>query len=354
MRLYEHEGKELFKEYGIPVPESELLTRGSASLPFPVVLKAQVRSGDRMKAGGILFAETPEEFTRDACVLQALTIAGEPVEQVLIESKVSSRAEYYVSYSYDGAYDGPILALSAHGGSGIDDATIVPIDIRTGPDDSVLDDACNRADIPAGDREVLKQVLLDLWKLFFNESVLIAEINPLFATDTGLIAGDAKVELDDAILDPGTRPFVPMSGNIAVLASGGGASMLAMDALLNAGGDPANYTEYSGNPPAEVVAELTRKVLDRKGLTGCLVVGAAANFTDIEVTLSGFLDGLRSLPEKPTYPIVIRRDGPKRAEAFAMLEEARKNEGYDFHMYDADTSIVESAKIMVDLIHKPV
>ena len=129
--------------------------------------------------------------------------------------------------------------------------------------------------------------------------------------------------------------------------------MLALDALIKEGGHPANYTEYSGNPPREVVAELTKRVLARDGLRGCFVVGAIANFTDIEATLSGFLDGLRSITPKPTYPIVIRRDGPKREEAFNMLREAGEAEGYDFHLYDVATPITKSAKTMVRLSYHP-
>src|SRR5690606_16219520 len=117
-----------------------------------------------------------------------------------------------------------------------------------------------------------------------------------------------------------------------------------------AGGRPANYTEYSGNPPREVVAELTKRVLSRNGLKGCWVVGGTANFTDIFETLSGFIDGLRSIKPKPTYPIVIRRDGPRQEEAWAMLKKIGEKEGYDFHLFGRETDMAESARIMARLV----
>ena len=128
--------------------------------------------------------------------------------------------------------------------------------------------------------------------------------------------------------------------------------MVNIDALLHCGGKPANYTEYSGNPPASVVRDLTLRVLSQKNLKGCWVVGGTANFTDIFETLSGFIEGLRALTEKPRYPIVIRRDGPRREEAFTMLKDIAKKEGYDFHLFGRETSMAESARIMVKFAYK--
>ena len=121
---------------------------------------------------------------------------------------------------------------------------------------------------------------------------------------------------------------------------------------MRAGGKPANYTEYSGNPPASVVKDLTLRVLARTDLQGLWVVGAAANFTDIYETMSGFLEALDEV--RPSYPIVIRRDGPRREEAFEMLRKASREKGYDLHLYDATTSMIDTARIMVDLAYKPI
>ena len=157
--------------------------------------------------------------------------------------------------------------------------------------------------------------------------------------------------MDDEKLNPGERRFIELGGDIAILASGGGASLLNIDALLRFGGKPANYTEYSGNPPAELVKELTKRVLSAswrtKGLKGCWVIGGTANFTDIYETMRGFIEGLREIKPKPKYPIVIRRDGPRQEEAFLMLRELAQKEGFDFHLFGSETSMAESARIMV-------
>lgn len=343
MNLYEHEGKKLFSEYGIAVP-------AAAPESGTIVLKAQVRRGDRAKEGGIRIVDASKRVEETEALLRK-KIGDETVSSVLAEEFVPHSAEYYLSLSYDTATRGPVLALSVRGGSGIADAKLFPVDIIAGLAAAAAQRALREAGFPPEDEAGLTDTILALWRLFITEYALVAEINPLFKTERGFIAGDAKVVLDDAKVRPGERPYIEMDGDIAVLASGGGASMLAMDALLRAGGRPANYTEYSGNPSAEVVKALTKRVLSRPGLKGCFVVGAAANFTDIHATLSGFLEGLRDSTPGPAYPILIRRDGPRRQEAFEMLRAAQK-EGFDFHLFDAGTPIAQSAKRMVELAYR--
>lgn len=351
MRLLEHEGKALFATYGIPVPQSRLIT-SPAQATTSGVLKAQVHSGNRKASGGIRLTESQQETQKAAEEMFGLHIQGEIVTTLLLEERIEGAAERFMSFLYDPEKQGPVLLLSKEGGSGIETRApyIFPIDMTKETDEALFSSLLQDADF--ADREIapLASLLTKAWTLFITEGALVVEINPLFVrSDGNVVAGDAKVELDDALVAPQERPFVDLEGDIALLASGGGASMIALDALVDAGGAPANYTEYSGNPPPEVVAELTQRVLSKPGLRGCFVVGAAANFTDIEATLTGFLTGLRTVVPKPTYPIVIRRDGPRREEAFRMLEEAGRTEGYDFHLYDASTSIVESARIMATL-----
>jgi len=124
---------------------------------------------------------------------------------------------------------------------------------------------------------------------------------------------------------------------------------LVMDSVIDAGGRPANYTEYSGNPPAEKVQKLTKIALDREGLSGCLVAGAVANFTDIYETLRGFIEGLRQVRPKPTYPIVIRRGGPRQEEAYEMIKKVAKREGFDIHLFGPETPISVACQKMVEL-----
>jgi succinyl-CoA synthetase beta subunit len=351
MKLYEFEGKELFKKYGIPVPDGVLLANktDAIGLAAPFILKAQVKFGDRKKYGGILFPKNKSEAARDMKNLHGAILKGEKVEKVLAEEIVKGTlAEYYVSFSYDTATRGPVLALSPIGGSGIHKAIITPIDLNQGLPAFAIREALKRAKFPSADSAGMAGMIQKLWKLFIEEYALLAEINPIFKLpEGGFLAGDAKVILDDEKINPNERRFVEMGGDIAILASGGGASMINIDALLALGGKPANYTEYSGNPKAETVRELTVRVLSRPGLRGCWVVGGIANFTDIYETMCGFLEGLRQV--KPEFPIVIRRDGPRQKEAFEMLREARDKEKLNIHIFGSEVSMGASAKEMVRL-----
>lgn len=343
MKLLEHQGKELFRKYGIAVPNAVLLDASAEDIPlqFPVVLKSQVPSGDRKKKGGILFADRKEDISGKLGELFQKPIDGVVPEKVLVEEKVDPQKELYVSFSYDTDSRSPVLALSLKGGTGIETANVFPINLAEGLRTDTFD-------IDSG----LKEVIQKLWDVFQKEQALLVEINPLFQLKDGTyVAGDAKVVLDDNIVNPQFRPYVDLEGDIAILASGGGASLLNLDIIMKEGGKPANYVEYSGNPPAAVVEELIQRVLAKPNLKGCWVIGGTANFTDIYETLLGFVQGLRKITPKPTYPIVIRRDGPRREEAFAMLKEAGKKEGYDFHVFGPETSMAESAKIMVDFAY---
>lgn len=353
VKLTEFEGKELFRKYLIPVPKGILIERENQRIDIkpPVVLKAQVLSGERYKGGGIIFAAFINESRDGLKKLFNLKINGEKVEKVLVEEKISPLKEYYFGFSYDTESRGPVLTLSPDGGSRIgkvNKSTIVPLDITLGAEPFIIREALSHAKFPSEDFNALVKVIQKLWKLFVDEYALVAEINPLFKTREGeFIAGDAKIILDDEKLNPGERRFIELGGDIAILASGGGASLLNIDALLRFGGKPANYTEYSGNPPAELVKELTKRVLRRRGLKGCWVIGGTANFTDIYETMRGFLEGLKEIRPKVKYPIVIRRDGPRQKEALLMLREIARKEGYDCHIFGSETSMAESARVMV-------
>ncbi len=353
MKLYEYQGKELLKKYGIVCPKSILLSSKKEKIPvaLPLVVKSQTLSGDRLKAGGIYFASSRQELNRGLQFL-GKHISGEEVKNLLIEERIKATKEYYVSFSYSTDTRTPVLALWAKGGSGISKAHVVPIDLTAGLPGFLIRQALKDARFPGEDIGGVIPVAQNLWNLFLNEHALLAEINPLFKDREGkFIAGDAKIVLDDEKIKPQARRFLEMGGDIAVLASGGGASLINVDALLYYGGKPANYTEYSGNPPKEVVRELTKRVLGQKNLKGCWVIGGTANFTDIFETMKGFIEGLREVKPKATYPIVIRRDGPRQKEAFEMLRKIAADEGYDFHLYNSETPMSETARIMVKLAY---
>ncbi len=385
MILYEFEGKDLFSKAGITVPESQLvdaiasLQNDTVNIPFPVVLKAQVLSGKRADAGGIMMVNAQEELKPALEKMLGMTVNNEKVEQVLVESKANIEREFYVSLTYDTDVRGPVLSISEEGGTGIEQREIKKYQLDLLNTAWILDQVQN--DNIGIDANFIEKMI----DVFLKNDCLLLEINPLVLTKEGeWMALDAKVNLDDTALgrhkeewnySPRSAPghtlkqreidakkidegdyrgvagsaFFDLDGDIAVMSSGGGASLTAMDALIKIGGKPANFTEYSGNPPKEKVMKLTKVVLDKPGLHGLWVVGGVANFTDIYETLSGIVETLKELKAegvKLDFPIVIRRGGPRDQEAFAMIKEIKD---FDFHLYGQDTSISQSAEIMAKL-----
>lgn len=349
MKLFEFEGKEIFAKYEIPLLKRQLLNNSNEAviIPLPVIVKAQVRSTDRKKAGGILIAKTDAELKDALALLFGKEIAGEKVEKVLIEQLADVAGEYYVSFSYDTKRRGPVLAVSREGGSGIHDAHVYTIDVLKGLEREEVNAELEKADFQRTDIAGVGEIVMKLWKLFNDEKTTVAEINPILKTKDGMLfAGDAKVDMGKR------RTVEQMGGDIAVIASGGGASLINMDALLLAGGKPANYTEYSGNPPKEVVTDLTKQVFAQPGIKACWVIGGTANFTDIFETMSGFVEGLRQVSPKPTFPFVIRRGGPRTAEAITMLKEFAAEEGFEFYIYGSETPMIKTAQYVVDLAYR--
>jgi succinyl-CoA synthetase beta subunit len=351
MKLYEYEGAALFAQHGIAIPEYQRITDPAEAITItpPLVIKAQVQTSDRKRAGGILFAETAAQASAAVADLLEKRIKGERVRSVIVAKKVAAVAEYYASFSYDTQSRSPVLAITPQGGTGTATASVFPIDMTVGLQPFMVREMVVRAGFPSADVLRMTTLILQLWGVFMKEPATLVEINPILKTESGeLLAADAKVMLSKR------RQVEPMGGDIAIMASGGGASLVNIDALLAAGGRPANYTEYSGNPKAEHVTELTKQVLAQRGLKGCWVVGGTANFTDIYETLRGFLEGLKQLPALPDYPIVIRRGGPRQAEAAALVAQFAKEHGLTIRMYGSETPMTKTAKVMVALAYAPV
>ncbi|MFA7315040.1 MAG: ATP-grasp domain-containing protein [Candidatus Magasanikbacteria bacterium] len=246
-------------------------------------------------------------------------------------------------------------------------------------------------------------VAQNLWQCFLAEDTRVLEINPLVKTSTGeIFALDAKVALDDDAfyrhnkevqdrakekgLDPKLitdwdnfevrtmlgRPatdreiavqeidkgekyyqgtagkYIELGGDIALILNGGGASIANMDALIQVGLKPANYTEYSGNPPREKVYALAKIVLSKPGLKGLWMCGVVANFTNVEETFKGIVDVLDEI--KPTYPIVVRRAGPHDKEGMKLLTDCAQRNNLNIKIFGKEVSMSETAQVLADLI----
>lgn len=390
MKLYEFEGHKILARVGIEGPffvvvESlDEVEQARKRLNFPIVVKVQVLLGKRGKAGGIKVCMREKQLKEFIGQTIGNDFNGEKVRFIELAEKVDVEKEYYVSITYDTVKKIPFVLFSFLGGVDIEEVKktepekIIRVDLDPflGPKEKDFKKIF-REDFP-----LLFDFIKRLWDAFWRYDLRLLEVNPLAKVADRFLAVDAKVILDDSGLSrhreldivpkgaisavPTAREleakkidegdwrgsagstFIEFDGDIAVLASGGGASLLTMDALIAAGGKPANYTEYSGNPPREKVEKLTKITLSREGLNGCLVCGAVANFTDIYETLKGFRDGLMLVKPKPKYPIVIRRGGPRQEEAYRMLEKLKIKEGFDIHLFGPETPISVAAKKIVE------
>lgn len=386
MNLYEFEGKQLFQTHGIAIPKGITITRETLAtmsdadifekrkqiLSPQVVIKAQVLSGKRGKHNGIIFCNTDEEVVAAVRKMMQTDIRGQYVAAVHIEEKLNIAEEHYLSITYDTNAKQPVLIYSSQGGGDIEDVNEEHITSHT----IHIDQDTVQTTIPYAQA---------LWHCFLEHDCRLVEINPLVKTTTGeWIAADAKVALDDdafyrhkeweqysarsmmgrpptereiavKAIDEGENyyrgtagKYIEMDGDIAILFSGGGASIANMDALINTGLRPANYTEYSGNPPREKVYHLAKIVLSKPGLRGLWIAGGVANFTNIAETFHGIVDALDEI--KPTYPIVVRRAGPHEEEGMQMMKDCAKRNNLNMTLCGKEISMSDTAAMLQEKI----
>jgi succinyl-CoA synthetase beta subunit len=377
MRLYEHEGKSLLAQAGILVPQQLTLQPLSDLTPpetFPAILKAQVLHGNRAHQGLIKIVKSESEWQE---VIDSWKSTLEPTTVILQETVVSFDQEFYLTLRYDTRPRRPVLMFSATGGTGIEERgeslKMLPLEIGTL--------------LPEIHPSISQAWLEQLFQTFLDRDCTLIEINPLIITENGPMALDAKIELDDTAVfrhpewaelypprtlfarQPTQREqaakhvnaadhrgiagasYFEFDGTIGVLASGGGASQLAMDALLASGLKPANYTEYSGNPPREKVAELTKVVMSHDNLEGLWVVGGHANFTDIYETLMGVIDGVEAMHPPTGFPIIIRRGGPRLEEAFVAVQKRAEELKLTVKLYDSSFPITDTVGVLQNAVH---
>lgn len=351
MNVCEHEGKALLAKHGIAIPAGVLLSRveeieaAAKRLGGCWVVKAQVLAGHRAAHGGVVFCESVSDIEKAVSSWLKNGLNGQAVTNALLEEHVTLARELYVSCLYDASARGPILLVGRHGGSGVetrDDIRSFPLDPRD-PKRSL--EALN------GELGLIANALPEfcekIVKAFFEEDARQIEVNPVAERADGtLVALDAKVALDDAVHDRSAfgASYRALSGDIATLFSGGGASLVNMDAMQRAGLRASNYAEYSGNPPKEKVRELATLVLSKPDLRGALIVGGIANFTDVKETFEGIAEALDIL--KPSYPIVVRRSGPREREGLELLRACAERNGLKIELFGKETSMNDAVARM--------
>jgi len=351
MKLYEFQGKSLFREAGIPVPKGAVVTASDRSGLFaPSAVKAQVLSGGRGKAGGVLLASTMEEAEKAAGSILSMELKGEPVKAVLVEEKMNIRAEYYLAVTFDGEAGTPLFMASASGGMDIESvAEHAPEKILKLPVDSLwgLTDYKIRemADfLGYENKKEFASFARKLWNLFREKEAVLVEINPLVVTDSGLVALDAKIEIDDdakprlkelfernlseqasitgkgADADHGTITYVPLDGNVGLISDGAGTGMLTLDLIRDFGGSAADFCEMGGLTSPEVMYSAMDQVFsDKKDIRSLLVV-LIGGFNRMDEMADGITAYLRD--HSVSIPLVVRLCGTMEEEGKTIMKEA--------------------------------
>ena len=364
MDLLEHQGKALFAGAGLRVLASRLaLTPAEAQaaaggLGLPVVVKAQVKTGGRGKAGGIRSCATEGEAAAAAADILAMTIRGHGVTSVLVEQAVEIAHELYLAISSSRAQRGPVLIFSAEGGVDIEEvarrnpAALVrtPVDPLLGLCDYQVRDVVAAAALgpehtaPDGTpaKQALAGVVRALWRLYHDSDATLCEINPLVVTGSGeVVCLDSKVTIDDNALyrhadlkaeaDAGAEDgeararkaglaFVALDGDIGVLGNGAGLVMSTIDQIAAAGGSAADFCDIGGGARAEVVAAALDVILSM-GTVSALLVSIFGGITRCDEVARGLVEVLGQA--RVDVPVVVRLDGNAAAEGRTVLAEAR-------------------------------
>ena len=365
----EYQGKELFRNVGIPVPRGHF-SRDAGDVaafvavnPGAWVLKSQVLMGGRGKAGGIKFADTPEQARELATELFGKVLKnvqnpdGERVAALLVEEKVAIASEAYVSITLDRSKKKPAVLVSAQGGMDVeevaahDPAAISTfwIDPAIGFSPFVARRLAFAAGLPAGYHKQFPAIVGGLYKLFMEYGANLVEINPLVLTDDGrVIASDAKVELDDnglykhpelagwrnespadedeeaaVAIGLGMSNYAKLEGDIGVIANGAGLGMGTMDAIRNAGGAAANFLDIGGGAQAELVKKSYQLVVSDPKVRA-LFINIFGGITRGDQVARGIVQALAG-NDLRKVPLVVRLTGTNEKEGRAILAEGGMN-----------------------------
>ncbi|RDI94786.1 ADP-forming succinate--CoA ligase subunit beta [Meiothermus sp. QL-1] len=374
MNLHEYQAKEILARYGIPVPPGKVAFTAdeakqiAAEYGDTVVIKAQVHTGGRGKAGGVKLARTPEEAREKAGQILGLNIKGFITKKVLVAKAVNIAKEYYAGLVLDRTSQRVVLMLSKEGGVDIEEVAAArpeavikyPIHPQTGLRPFEARELVKRAGLE-GNLNKLADVLVKLYQAYVGIDASIAEINPLVITDTGeVVAADAKIVLDDNALyrHPELTPlrefeaehpleveasnygfsYVKLDGNIGVIGNGAGLVMYTLDLVQRSGGRAANFLDIGGGAKAEVVYNALKVVLKDPDVKG-VFINIFGGITRADEVAKGVL---RALEEGLlTKPVAMRVAGTAEEEAKALLQ------GKPVYMYPTS---IEAAKAIIAMV----
>jgi succinyl-CoA synthetase beta subunit len=377
--LYEYQGKELFRRFGIPVSEGRLATspeeaRAAADeLGGQVVVKAQVLTGGRGKAGGVKLADDAADAERKAHDILGLDIRGHVVRRLWIERASEIAKEYYLSLTFDRSEKKPLFMLTTEGGVEIEDVAAAKPDAIARLHVNVLEGfqpyQARRLiygaaiDDPNEQRQVL-DIIGKLYRCFVETDAMLCEVNPLIVTPEGDVkALDSKFTVDESALfrhpdiaemrdveaaDPLEAfarekgvTYVKLDGSVGILGNGAGLSMSTVDVVVVAGGRPANFCDLGGGGDAEGVVDAL-EVINRDPDVRSIFFNIFGGITRCDEVARGILEALHRI--EIAVPIVVRLDGTNADEGRAILADAAPpNLHVEPTMLDAAKRAVELA-----------
>ena len=398
MRFYEFEAKKLLAKHGVRLPQGgtaetpEEAGKLAAEVGGPVVLKSQVLTGGRMKAGGVKFADTPEEAQREAAAILDLEISGQRPRGVLVEAKAAVVKEYYAAVTYDALAKLPVMIFSDMGGIDIEQvAEEHPEHVAKANFSSLLPFSDFKAKeliaslgIGGGELVRLTDVMSRLARVFSQYGLTLAEINPIAQLEDGsFVALDCHIDMEEESRDRQTaileelgvgreetrqaRPptefeikgaevdaqdhrgvagrVVEFDGNLGLVIGAGGGSLTIFDAIRKHGGRPANYCEIGGNPSVNKAKELTKLILSKPGVDKIAVIMNVVSNTRVDIIARGVIKGVVESGYDPAEKIAIFRiPGAWEEDGFKILAR------YGVEYADRTVSMSEAARRAVEKI----
>jgi len=393
MRFYEYESRRIVERAGIPVTSygfcktPQEAGAAAAQIGGPVVIKSQVLTGGRMKAGGVKFADSPDEAEAHAAAILALEINGHMPRGVLVDPKAEIRQEYYAGVVWDGTRKQPLMLFSDMGGIDIEEvAEQHPDHVGRGHLSNLLPisdfeakQAVAATGVTGSQLNRVTPILARLARLFRERDLTLAEINPLAELEDGsFVALDAHMEMEDeakprqqdllegelGIAPDDTRePYEPsdferavaaidaadhrgviqgrdhgFDGDLGLVIGAGGGSLTLTDAVRSQGGRPANYSEIGGNPSVAKACGLAKQVLQKDGVEKIAVMMSIVSNTRVDIVARGVIKACLELGKDPGETIAIFRiPGAWEEEGFKILDR------YGVEYCDRSVSMWEAA-----------
>lgn len=356
MNLHEYQSKIIFAEFGIPIPRGKVAPDPQTAyeitkeLGSPVVVKAQVLTGGRGKAGGVKLAQTPEEAQQRADDILGMDIRGHKVLKVLIDPASEIRSEIYLGVTNDRAARKPLIMASAEGGMDIEEVNrqspekIIRehIDLFLGLRDYQIRNLAYGIELTRELWKQFMQIARGLYRCYVENDATLAEINPLIIDGSGnLLAVDGKVSIDDNALyrhpnlaemrDTSAEPaaetqaraaglsYVKLDGEIGCMVNGAGLAMATMDMTKLFGGSPANFLDIGGGAKADKVAAALRIILADPNVKAVLF-NIFGGITRCDEVALGIIAALEEV--KTELPMVVRLVGTNEEEGRRLIDEA--------------------------------